>query len=82
MPTPARNWALQPKRVTHKGLRFDAEKASGELTVSLSFEHPIWQVLTNKDPGATLYLGLVFIDDIENTMPQKFVAWPAVGSKV
>lgn len=63
LPAPADGWVFQPERISHEGLRFDGEKASGKLTVGLPLEHPLSQVVTREDPGASLYLTLAKLDD-------------------
>lgn len=63
LPAPAGGWIFQPERISHEGLRYDGERASGKLTVTLPIEHPIAQVLAMEDPGATLHLTLARIDE-------------------
>lgn len=70
LPAPADGWVFQPERIRHEGLRFDGEKASGKLTVTLPIDHPISQVLAKEDPGASLYLALAVIDDSDDVTPQ------------
>lgn len=59
---PVDGWLFHPERIAHEGLRFDGEKASGKLTVTLPIEHPIARTLAMEDPGASLYLGMAILD--------------------
>lgn len=67
------HWLFQPAAVEHSGLRLDAEKAAGQITVTLPRAHPISQLYVLDSPGAQVWLTLATLDNEADTNP--LVVW-------
>lgn len=51
-------WTFTPIAISHSGIRLDAERAAGQITVTLPAEHPVAQLYVADSPSARVSLSL------------------------
>ena len=62
--------AFQPERVEHSGLRWDGEKAAGQVSLTLPMTHPVAELFKSDAPNAQVWLTIAAVNQPTGAPPR------------